>query len=76
GQSCRVWYDVGGRNDIMGAGEVVICKFVERSEGHIGVGAPSGFTVSGMLQCRFNKANKIVSAEIVFDVMSCMQQLQ
>lgn len=60
----------------MSAGEIVICKFMERSEGHNEVGAPSGFAVYGMLQCKFNKANKIVSAELVFDVMSCMQQFQ
>lgn len=76
GQSCRVWYDIGGRQDIMSAGEIVICKFIERSEVHVGVGAPSGFVIYGMMQCRFNKANKIVSAEMVFDVMNCMQQYQ
>jgi hypothetical protein len=76
GQRCRLWYDVGGHKEIMSAGEVVICKFMERSEGHASMGAPSGFAVYGMLQCRFNKANKIVSGEMVFDVMSCMQQVQ
>ena len=30
----------------------------------------------GMLQCRFNKQNKIVAAEMMFDVMGFMQQLQ
>ena len=30
----------------------------------------------GMLQCRFNKQNKMVAAEMMFDVMGFMQQLQ
>lgn len=30
----------------------------------------------GMLQCRFNKQNKMVGAEMMFDVMGFMQQLQ
>lgn len=30
----------------------------------------------GMLQCKFNRENKIVAAEMVFDVMGYMQQLQ
>jgi hypothetical protein len=29
-----------------------------------------------MLQCRFNRHNKMVSAEMMFDVMGFMQQLQ
>ena len=29
-----------------------------------------------MLQCRFNKQNKMVAAEMMFDVMGFMQQLQ
>jgi hypothetical protein len=30
----------------------------------------------GMMQCNFNKDNKMTSAEMVFDVMGFMQQLQ
>ena len=30
----------------------------------------------GMLQCKFNRQNKMVSAEITYDVMGFMQQLQ
>ena len=30
----------------------------------------------GMLQCRFNKQNKMIGAEMMFDVMGFMQQLQ
>ena len=29
-----------------------------------------------MLQCRFNKQNKMIGAEMMFDVMGFMQQLQ
>jgi hypothetical protein len=67
---------VGAKNEILAAGDIVICRFLLRSEGHEGVGAPSGLTKHGMLQCKFNKDNKMVSAEMVFDVMGFMQQFQ
>lgn len=40
------------------------------------VGAPTSLTKCGMLQCKFNKANKMISGEMVFDVMGFMQQYQ
>ena len=46
------------------------------SVGHEMVGAFSPCVQHGMLQCRFNKQNKMVSAEMMFDVMGFMQQLQ
>lgn len=58
------------------AADIVMCRFFMRTEGHDRVGAPTSLAKHGMLRCRFNKKNKIVSAEMSFDVMSFMQQYQ
>jgi hypothetical protein len=76
GQSCRIWYEVGGRRDLLAAGDLVICAFYLRSEGHDLVGSPIALTKNGMLQCKFSRENKIISAEMVYDVMGFMQQYQ
>jgi hypothetical protein len=76
GQGCRVWYEIGERGDMITAADIVMCRFFLRTEGHDRVGAPTSLAKHGMLRCRFNKKNKIVSAEISFDVMCFMQQFQ
>ena len=40
------------------------------------VGSVAECIQHGMLQCKFNRQNKMVSAEITYDVMGFMQQLQ
>jgi hypothetical protein len=75
GQSCRVVY-ISGKEDMLSAGDLVMCRYLMKTEGHEMVGAASPVVQHGMVQCRFNKQNKVVSAEMVFDVMGFMQQLQ
>ena len=75
GQSCRVAY-VAGKGDMVAAGDLVMCRYIMRTEGHDLVGAAGACVQHGMLQCRFNRHNKMVSAEMMFDVMGFMQQLQ
>jgi len=75
GQSCRVAY-VAGKGDMVAAGDLVMCRYTMRTEGHELVGAAGACVQHGMLQCRFNRHNKMVSAEMMFDVMGFMQQLQ
>jgi hypothetical protein len=58
------------------AADIVMCRFFMRTEGHDRVGAPTSLAKHGMLRCKFNKKNKIISAEMSFDVMSFMQQYQ
>ncbi len=48
-----------------------------RVDGFEGVGAMSPCEQYGMLLCRFSPVtNKIISTEMVFDVMGFMQELQ
>jgi hypothetical protein len=61
---------------MINAADVVMCRFFMRSEGHDRVGAPTSLAKHGMVRCKFNKANKIVSADMSYDVMSFMQQYQ
>ena len=75
GQGCRLTYTVGN-DEIVAAGEWVMCRFSLRTEGGEMVGALYGCVQHGMLQAHFNRENKLVAAEMVFDVMGFMQQLQ
>ena len=54
GQSCRVIY-ISGKDDMLAAGDLIICRYLMRTEGHEVVGAFSPCVQHGMLQCRFNK---------------------
>lgn len=53
----------------------VSCSYVLLCEGPHLIGVHN-INMRGMLQCRFNQFNKIISMEIVFDVMGFMQQFQ
>lgn len=75
GQACRLAYTVS-RDDMVVAGEWVMCRFSLRTEGSEQVGALYGCVQHGMLQAHFNSENKLVAAEMMFDVMGFMQQLQ
>ena len=74
GQSCRVTY-VAGQGDMLAAGDLVMCRYVMRTEGHDLVGAEGACVQHGMLQCRFNRENKIVSAEMVWELWVLMCRL-
>jgi hypothetical protein len=75
GQSCRITYS-SNKEDMLAAGDLIMCRYVLRTEGFDTAGALSPCVQHGMLQCRFNKQNKMVGAEMMFDVMGFMQQLQ
>jgi hypothetical protein len=75
GQSCRIVYSTSAEH-MFSAGDTVMCRFVMRTAGYEAMGALGGCVQHGMLYARFNDANKIVAAEMVFDVMAFMQQLQ
>ena len=75
GQGCRIIYSCG-KDDMLAAGDLIMCKYVMRIEGYEIVGARSGCIQHGMIHCKFNKQNKMISAEMMFDVMGFMQQLQ
>lgn len=75
GDGCRLVYS-STRDDMLAAGDLIMCKYVMRVEGFENVGCLSGCVQHGMLQCKFNKQNKMISAEIMYDVMGFMQQLQ
>lgn len=77
--TARAFYSIN-KDDIVAGGDLVMCRFTFR------IASPTSETVDdsddagacilhGMLQCRFNRFNKIVHAEMSFDVMGFMQQL-
>jgi hypothetical protein len=60
---------------IVCSGSIVSCGFYLVCEGHHLVGVHD-ITMRGMLQCRFNEAELLVSMQLTFDVMGFMQQFQ
>jgi hypothetical protein len=75
GQSCRIIY-ASSKEDMLAAGDLIMCRYVLKTEGYDAAGALSPCVQHGMIQCRFNQHNKMVGAEMMFDVMGFMQQLQ
>lgn len=72
---CHLVYSCN-KEDMIAAGDLIMCKYVMNIEGYQKVGCTTGCVQHGMLQCKFNKQNKIISAELTYDVMGFMQQLQ
>jgi len=78
GKTCRLVYR-SSSEDIVSAGDTVMCKFITEINGCDAVGGVGSCLQQCMLQCRFNRDNggrRIVAAEFIFDVMGYMQQLQ
>lgn len=75
GQGCKLSYQIN-KDDMLAAGELVMCRFVMRVDGYERVGGLSPCLQPGMLMCKFDRFHKIVYAEMMFDVMGYMQQLQ
>lgn len=76
GEECLLEYSTNS-NDFHFSGDKAMCKYTLRTVGFKEVGAVSGCEQHGMILCRFNpNSNKLVSVEMVFDVMAFMQQLQ
>lgn len=76
GHGCRIWFEVGKKREIICAGDLVVCRYFLKTDSPQSVGSPVSLDQQGMIQFKFNKANKIVSIEMVFDVMGFMQQFQ
>lgn len=72
---CYITHELGP-DDMLASGDQVICRFKMKVEGGELVGIKYNCVQNGMIKARFNENNKIVNAEMVFDVMGCMQQLQ
>ena len=75
GMGCYVSHQCTAE-DIVASGNKAICYFKLRVERGEHVGANHTCVQNGMMKAQFNDANRIVSAEIVFDVMGFMQQMQ
>jgi hypothetical protein len=76
GHGCQIWYEVGKRREIISSGDVVICRYFLKTDNPQSVGSPVPLDQQGMIQFKFSKANKIISIEMIFDVMGFMQQFQ
>mmetsp|Transcript_27455 Transcript_27455/g.46070 ORF Transcript_27455/g.46070 Transcript_27455/m.46070 type:complete len:479 (-) Transcript_27455:362-1798(-) len=75
-ESCRVTFHTTPE-DILAAGDLVMCRYVMRIDGCDMVGGGVESCVQhGMMTCKFDRHNKILSVENMFDVMGYMQQLQ
>jgi hypothetical protein len=60
---------------MISCGDIVSCGFFLVCEGHHMTGVQD-INLRGMLQCKFNASNLLVSMEMIFDVMGFMQQFQ
>jgi hypothetical protein len=74
--ACRVEYTVRPE-DIACSGELVMCRYTMHIRNCETVGGVGSCVQHGMLQCSFApRSDRIVRADLVFDVMGFMQQLQ
>ena len=60
---------------MVSCGDIVSCGFDLLCEGHHMNGVHD-INMRGMLQCKFNDSNLLISMELAFDVMGFMQQYQ
>lgn len=72
---CYITHEFGPE-DMIASGDQVMCRFKIRVEGGDLVGVKHKCVQNSMIKARFGENNKICSAEVVFDVMGFMQQLQ
>jgi hypothetical protein len=63
--------------DIICSGELVMCSYTMHIRNCEAVGGVGSCVQHGMLQCSFApRSDRIVRADLIFDVMGFMQQLQ
>lgn len=67
---------ISSKDDVIAAGDLVMCRYLMTMEGCETVGCVGSCVQHGMVQCQFDRSNKIIACEIMFDVMGYMQQLQ
>lgn len=73
GETCKIIYHTS-KEDVIASNDMVMCRFILKLEKKENLS--QNFIQPGMLHCKFSRFNKIISMEIIFDVMSFMQQLQ
>lgn len=83
----RLSYDMS-TSDVVSAGDTVICRFMitvshQQPAPHSSSSSSSNntsqstlLTQPGMLYCKFDSQNRVATAEIVYDVMNFINQLQ
>ena len=54
----------------------LMCRWMMKAENGVVSGALCDLVTEGMMYCRFSPTDKLLSVELIFDVMSVMQQLQ
>lgn len=62
-------------DDMIMIEDVMMCPFVYRTKNAVLCGALTDCIMSGMLRAQFSKSQKLLSAELVYDSMGFMQQL-
>lgn len=76
GGLCKLRYSVAAE-DVLVAGDMAMCRYVLEVEGSDKLGSEPSCVQSGMVSCKFHpSSNKLLEAEMIFDVMGFMQQLQ
>jgi hypothetical protein len=75
GDQVRVQYYSGPEDTIM-TGDSFMCKWLLRTENAVRRGARYEVFKQGMLKATFSPQNKLTYLELIFDVMSFMQQLR
>lgn len=79
GEGCSLIYlsDNSSPDNMLAAGELIMYQYILKTEQSTTTSDSMDACMQyGMLQCKFNKKNKIVHAEMMYDVMGYMQQLQ
>jgi len=62
--------------DVLVRGDMLMGKYELKTENAVSNGAYCECSQEGMIQCKFTPENKLAAVDMVFDVMSFMQQLQ
>ena len=76
-------YEVSNEGGMIASGDTVFCRFLMCTEGFQTSSASNsncitcdGFAIPGTLDCKFSSDNKIVSAEMAFDVAALIKQYE
>lgn len=74
-ENVRVQYFCGSE-DMVCSGNIVMCRWVMKTENAVACGANFEVFKQGMMTAVFNQQGVLESVELVYDVMSFMQQLR
>mmetsp|Transcript_28045 Transcript_28045/g.38427 ORF Transcript_28045/g.38427 Transcript_28045/m.38427 type:complete len:707 (-) Transcript_28045:308-2428(-) len=62
--------------DLLASGDRVMCHWIATTTGLVAAGFPKECLIDGMLKCKFNAMQKILSMNITYDVISLSKQLE